>query len=112
MPSKCRGRPLVRPGFHDTNLATLHLDERVDFCVSVAGLVDEVPDAAPNAVAITGRMIDAEDVAARTCQDGTTRDLFVTLPHLVGRDPQEFLRPGHRLVTEIEGVGRIEQRII
>lgn len=29
-----------------------------------------------------------------------------------GREPQEFLRPGQRLTTEINGIGVIEQRFV
>lgn len=38
MPSQRRLRPLIRPHFHHTTLATLKLDEMVDFYEKVAGL--------------------------------------------------------------------------
>ena len=70
----------------------------------------------------------------RVLQDGTTADLIFTVPELVhrlsavvelrpgdliftgtpsgvglGRTPQEFLKPGQVLTTEIEGIGTIRQ---
>ncbi|HET6826317.1 MAG TPA: fumarylacetoacetate hydrolase family protein [Amnibacterium sp.] len=70
----------------------------------------------------------------RVLQDGTTADLVFTVPELVhrlsavvelrpgdliftgtpsgvglGRTPQEFLKPGQVLTTEIEGIGTIRQ---
>ena len=38
MPSERRPRPIVRPIFHHTTFATMHLDEMVDFYEKVAGL--------------------------------------------------------------------------
>ena len=38
MPSHRRPRPIVRPRFHHTTLATLHLDAMVEFYEKVAGL--------------------------------------------------------------------------
>jgi len=38
MPSKRRLRPIVRPKFHHTTFATLHLDERIEFYEKIAGL--------------------------------------------------------------------------
>lgn len=78
-----------------------------------------------------------EDGTERVLQDGNSRDLIFTVPNLVarlsavvellpgdiiftgtpegvgiGRDPQEFLRPGQVLRTEIEGIGGIQQRFV
>ena len=88
----------------------------------------------PDALGITCRISDNGE-PDRTLQDGNSRDLIFTVPQLVsrlsmivelrpgdliftgtpagvgiGRNPQEFLRAGQRLVTEISGLGRIEQR--
>ena len=38
MPSQRRPRPIIRPVFHHTTFATLHLDEMVDFYEKIAGL--------------------------------------------------------------------------
>lgn len=38
MPSKRRPRPVIRPKFHHTTFATLHLDEMVEFYGKIAGL--------------------------------------------------------------------------
>lgn len=38
MPSKRRPKPLIRPRFHHTTFATLHLDEMVQFYEKIAGL--------------------------------------------------------------------------
>lgn len=89
-----------------------------------------------NALGIRCVLTD-DDGTERVLQDGNTRDLIFTLPALVarlstivellpgdiiftgtpegvgiGRDPQEFLRPGQTLHTEIEGIGSIRQRFI
>lgn len=100
--------------------------------------LDEVRAAAdPEALTITCRVADDQDSELRTLQDGTTRDLIFTVPRLIaelsaivelrpgdliftgtpsgvgmGRDPQVFLKPGQRLVTEIEAIGTIEQRFV
>lgn len=38
MPSKRRPRPLIRPKFHHTTFATLHLDAMIEFYEKIAGL--------------------------------------------------------------------------
>ena len=99
--------------------------------------LDEVRRIAdPDALPITCRVEDGAG-AGRVLQNGNTRDLIFSVAQLVARlsevvallpgdliftgtpagvgiglDPQEFLRPGQRLVTEIGGVGRIEQRFV
>lgn len=77
------------------------------------------------------------DGTERVLQDGNTRDLIFTVPALVsrlsaivellpgdliftgtpegvgvGRNPQEFLRSGQMLRTEIDGIGAIRQRFV
>ncbi len=100
--------------------------------------LDEVRAAAdPDALSISCRIADDEDSELRTLQDGTTGDLIFTVPRLVaelsaivelfpgdlvftgtpagvgmGRNPQVFLKPGQRLVTEIEAIGTVEQRFV
>jgi 2-keto-4-pentenoate hydratase/2-oxohepta-3-ene-1,7-dioic acid hydratase in catechol pathway len=99
--------------------------------------VDEVAaEHDENALGIRCVLID-EDGTERVLQNGNTRDLIFTIPELVarlsavvellpgdiiftgtpegvgvGRDPQEFLRAGQMLRTEIEGVGIIRQRFV
>jgi 2-keto-4-pentenoate hydratase/2-oxohepta-3-ene-1,7-dioic acid hydratase in catechol pathway len=80
--------------------------------------------------------LQGED-GTQTLQDGNTRDLIFPIPELVarlsaivelrsgdliftgtpagvgmGRKPPQFLAPGQTLVTEIEGVGTIRQRLV
>jgi 2,4-diketo-3-deoxy-L-fuconate hydrolase len=100
--------------------------------------LDEVRrNADPNALAVKCHIFDGDGVPPRKLQDGTTQDLIFTVPQLISRlssivelfpadliftgtpagvgmdrDPQEFLRPGQRLITEIAGLGRIEQRFV
>jgi 2-keto-4-pentenoate hydratase/2-oxohepta-3-ene-1,7-dioic acid hydratase in catechol pathway len=87
----------------------------------------------PDALRIGCRVSD--DDGERVLQDGTTAAMIFPVPVLVaklsrivellpgdliftgtpsgvgaGRDPQEFLRPGQVLTTEIEGVGTLRQR--
>jgi 2-keto-4-pentenoate hydratase/2-oxohepta-3-ene-1,7-dioic acid hydratase in catechol pathway len=89
-----------------------------------------------DALRITCVLTDV-DGSTRTLQDGTTADMVFSIPELVqrlsdvvelrpgdliftgtpsgvgiGRDPQEFLAPGQVLTTEIEGLGRIRQRMM
>lgn len=82
------------------------------------------------------RSIDAAG-HERVLQDGRTRDMIFTVPHIIerlsaivellpgdliftgtpagvgsGRIPEEFLTPGLSLTTEIEGLGSIHQRFV
>ncbi|MDQ1513563.1 MAG: 2,4-didehydro-3-deoxy-L-rhamnonate hydrolase [Microbacteriaceae bacterium] len=86
----------------------------------------------PAALRVQCRVRDAD--GERDLQDGTTADMIFPIPVLVaklsrivelrpgdliftgtpagvgiGRDPQQFLRPGQVLTTEIEGLGSIRQ---
>lgn len=88
-----------------------------------------------DALRVRCRLQDAE--GERQVQDGTTADLIFPIPVLVsklsrivelrpgdliftgtpagvgiGRDPQEFLRPGQVLTTEIEGLGSIRTEFV
>lgn len=100
--------------------------------------LDEVRATAdPDALAISCRIADGDDSELRTLQDGTTADLIFPVPRLIaalsaivelrpgdliftgtpsgvgmGRDPQVFLEPGQRLVTQIEVLGTLEQRFV
>jgi 2-keto-4-pentenoate hydratase/2-oxohepta-3-ene-1,7-dioic acid hydratase in catechol pathway len=81
--------------------------------------------------------LEDEHGARTTLQDGNTRDLIFSVPELVarlsaivelragdliftgtpagvgmGRKPPQFLAPGQTLVTEIEGLGTIRQRLV
>lgn len=121
-------------------VATIVLSgDRVDWKAElVVVTLDEVRASAdPGALAIGCRISEGEDAGLVTLQKNTTRDLIFTGPQLVaqlsavvelrpgdliftgtpfgvgmGRDPQVFLRPGQRLVTEIEGLGTLEQRFV
>lgn len=87
-----------------------------------------------DALAIRCEVVDQPGGEPRELQHGTSADLIFPVPQLVsrlsaivdlrpgdliftgtpsgvglGRSPQEFLRPGQRLRTEIEGLGVIEQ---
>lgn len=88
-----------------------------------------------NALRVQCRLRDGD--GERELQDGTTADLIFPVPVLVAklsrivelrpgdliftgtpagvgvaRDPQEFLRPGQVLTTEIEGLGSIRQELV
>ena len=90
-----------------------------------------------DALRITCEVVDQDGAAPRVLQDGSTADMVFDVPELVsrlsavvdlhpgdliftgtpagvglGRDPQEFLRPGQVLTTRIEGVGAIRQRLV
>lgn len=104
---------------------------------AVVGLDEVRRSADPNALAIGCRLVTSDGAPDHILQQGNTRDLIFGVPQLIarlsevvellpgdlvfpgtpsevglGRDPEEFLRPGHRLVTEIEGLGFIEQRFV
>ena len=89
-----------------------------------------------DALRITSVLVDT-DGTSRTLQDGSTADLIFSISEIIhrlsatvefrpgdliftgtpsgvglGRDPQEFLRSGHVLTTEIEGLGSITQRML
>lgn len=85
---------------------------------------------------VTCRSVDQAG-RERVLQDGRTRDMIFTVPHILqrlsaivelmpgdlvftgtpagvgsGRTPEEFLTPGLSLTTEIEGLGSIHQRFV
>ncbi|WP_291054759.1 fumarylacetoacetate hydrolase family protein [Herbiconiux sp.] len=85
---------------------------------------------------VSCRSIDASG-RERVLQDGRTRDMIFTIPAIIeqlsaivelqpgdlvftgtpagvgqGRTPEEFLRPGNILVTEIDGLGSIRQEFV
>jgi 2,4-diketo-3-deoxy-L-fuconate hydrolase len=98
--------------------------------------LDEVRAVAdPEALSVTCWLSESGSDVERVLQDGNTRDLIFTVPQLVsrlsaivellpgdliftgtpsgvglGRDPQEFLKPGQRLTTKIEALGTLVQR--
>ena len=97
--------------------------------------LDEVRAGAdPDALRIRCELTDTPTGESRVMQDGTTANMLFPVPQLIarlsaivelfpgdlvftgtpagvglGRDPQEFLRPGQVLTTEIEGLGSIRQ---
>ena len=100
--------------------------------------LDEVRTAHdPDALHIGCEIIDAPGDEPRVLQDGTTADLIFPVSQLIarlsaivelrpgdlvftgtpagvglGREPQEFLRPGQVLTTGIQGIGTIRQTFI
>lgn len=88
----------------------------------------------PDALRIRSAIVDEPGGEPRTLQNGTTADLLFPVSELIarlsaivelrpgdlvftgtpagvglGRDPQEFLRAGQMLTTEIDGLGSIQQ---
>ncbi len=100
--------------------------------------LDELrPDHDVDALRVQCWVSDSKDGDKSSLQDGTTADLLFSVPELIrrlsaivelrpgdliftgtpagvglGRTPPVFLRPGQRLVTEIEGLGVIEQEFV
>lgn len=99
--------------------------------------ISQLPSASDrDALAIKSVLAEA-DGTSRTLQEGSTADMVFSIPEIIhrlsatvefrpgdliftgtpsgvgiGRDPQEFLRAGQVLTTEIEGLGSITQRMI
>ena len=88
----------------------------------------------PDALAIRCAIVEGDGEQTRILQNGTTADMIFAVPQLIarlsaivelrpgdlvftgtpagvglGRKPPEFLKPGQRLTTEIEGLGIIRQ---
>lgn len=91
----------------------------------------------PDDLAISCTVAEGEVGPPRVLQDGRTSSMVFSVPELVarlssivelrpgdvvwtgtpagvgmGRDPQQFLTPGQKLATRIEGLGEITQRLI
>ena len=99
--------------------------------------LSQLPSASDrNALAIKSVLVET-DGTSRTLQEGSTADMVFSISEIIhrlsatvefrpgdliftgtpsgvgiGRDPQEFLRAGQVLTTEIEGLGSITQRMI